>query len=76
MDHKRQSFFLHQIHQVVSYSFLIQLIYTVVPMNDFLSRDHHDSEPMGVFAQLASDGRRHHHFKVLVGAAGISVVVA
>lgn len=45
-------------------------------MNDFLSSDHHNSEPVGVCAQLAPDGRWHHHVKVPVGAPGIPVVVA
>lgn len=45
-------------------------------MDDFLSGHHHDSEPMGVFAQLAPEGGRHHHVKLLVGAPCVPVVVA
>lgn len=45
-------------------------------MDDLLRGDHHDSEPVGVLAQLASDGRRHHHVEVLVDAPSVPVVVA
>ena len=45
-------------------------------LGDFLSGDHHDSEPVGICAQLAPDGGGHHHVEVPVGAPSIPVVVA
>lgn len=67
---------LQELPEVFVHASRSQLLQAVVAVDDVVGGHHHHPDAVRVVAQLASDGRAHHHVQAAVASAGVSVVMA
>lgn len=67
---------LQQRPEVLVHACSTQTLQAVVAVDDPVRRHHHHPDAVRVLAELAADGRAHHHVQAVVAGAGVPMVMA